>query len=91
MPGLWFLPRSQQVWFRGCPIEGAVCLTLNGLVGASKQRQHPSPEVERSAVFAPWGPVSMSFLEVKGNERFNLFSWLFKFSLPETQRIGWEC
>ena len=33
VPGLWFLTGSPQVWFRGCPIEGAVCLTLNGVAG----------------------------------------------------------
>lgn len=33
-PGQWFLQRNLQAWFRGCPTEGAVCLTLNGVVSA---------------------------------------------------------
>lgn len=45
-PGLWFLPPSLQVWFRRCPIEGAVCLPWNGVLGVSKQKPHPLPEGE---------------------------------------------
>lgn len=44
--GLWFLPPSLQVWFRGRPIEGAVCLPLNGVLGVRKRKPHPSPEGE---------------------------------------------
>ena len=56
VPGLWFLTRSQQVWFRGCPIEGAVCLTLNGVAGASKQRLNTARQRASGGLCSRLGP-----------------------------------
>ena len=89
VPGLWFLTGSQQVWFRGCPIEGAVCLTLNGVAGASKHRLHTARQRASGGLCSRLGPY---IHELSGRDRaggvcffffLNLCSWLLKFSIPE--------
>lgn len=67
VPGLWFLTGSQQVWFRGCPIEGAVCLTLSGVAGASKQRLNTARQRASEGLCSRLGPyIPRAFRKSQG-------------------------